>query len=126
LQEVNNRVVKARELLLCGDIEGDDYRAIKSECEEKINRLEAKLKAAVNFQTTVEPLWNKAFSNIAQLETLYREGTVEVKRKIVGSMFPENLVFDGCQHRTKRLNEIINIISLIDKELKPKKMGQVV
>lgn len=30
------------------------------------------------------------------------------------------------QHRTKRLNEIINIISLIDKELKPKKMGQVI
>ncbi len=27
----------------------------------------------------------------------------------MGSMFPENPVFDGCQHRTKRLNEIINI-----------------
>jgi site-specific DNA recombinase len=38
-------------------------------------------------------------------------------------MFPENIVFDGCQHRTKRLNEIINIISLIDRELKPKKNG---
>ena len=123
LQEVNSRIVKARELLLCGDIEGDDYRAIKSECEEKINRLEAKLKAAVSFQTTVEPLWDKAFSNIAQLDTLYKEGTVELKRKIVGSMFPENIVFDGCQHRTKRLNEIINIISLIDRELKPKKNG---
>lgn len=123
LQEVNSRIVKARELLLCGDIEGDDYRAIKSECEEKINRLEAKLKAAVSFQTTVEPLWDKAFSNIAQLDTLYKEGTVELKRKIVGSMFPENIVFDGYQHRTKRLNEIINIISLIDRELKPKKNG---
>ena len=48
------------------------------------------------------------------------------QRKIVGSMFPENLVFVGYPHRTKRLNEIINIISLTDKELKPKKMGQAV
>ncbi len=108
---MNNRLVKARELLLCGDIEGDDYRAIKSECEGKINRLEAKLKAAVTFQTTVEPLWDKAFSNIAQLDTFYRDGSVELKRKVVGSMFPENIIFHGCQHRTKRLNEIINIIS---------------
>lgn len=123
LQEVNNKIVKARELLLCGDIEGDDYRAIKSECEEKINRLEAKLKAAVSFQTTIEPLWDKAFSNIAQLDTMYKEGSVELKRKVVGSMFPENITFDGFQHRTKRVNDVISLISLIDKELKRKKNG---
>ncbi len=41
LEEANKRLSKARYLLLAGDIEADDYRTIKSETEEKINRFEA-------------------------------------------------------------------------------------
>ena len=39
-------------------------------------------------------------------------------------MFPEKLTFDGFQHRTNRINEAINLMSLIDKVLESKKMGQ--
>jgi hypothetical protein len=57
LEEVNNRLSKTRELLLCGDIEADDYRTIKAESEERINRLEVKLSASVTDTTNIEPLW---------------------------------------------------------------------
>jgi site-specific DNA recombinase len=40
---LNNKLTKARELLLNGDIDGVDYKTIKSENEHKINVLEAKL-----------------------------------------------------------------------------------
>jgi hypothetical protein len=56
LEEVNNRLSKTRELLLCGDIEADDYRTIKAESEERINRLEVKLSASVTDTTNIEPL----------------------------------------------------------------------
>ena len=123
LRKANNHLSKARELLLCGQIDGDDYHAIKSGCGEKIIRLEARLKASVVFQTTAKPAWDGTFNNIAQLDTLYDEGSVSLKRKIVGSMFPENVVFDGLQHRTKRLNDVIRLISLIDRELQHQKNG---
>ena len=76
LNELNKRLSKARDLLLSGDIEADDYRIIKSESEEKINRLEAKLTASVTDTTNVEPLWERAISNLSQLDILYTEGTV--------------------------------------------------
>jgi site-specific DNA recombinase len=38
-------------------------------------------------------------------------------------MFPEKLTFDGFQYRTTRINEAINLISLIDKKLGGKKNG---
>lgn len=56
LEENNKRLSKARDLLLAGDIEADDYRTIKSETEEKISRFEAKLAVSVKDTTDIEPL----------------------------------------------------------------------
>ncbi len=123
LEEANKRLSKARELLLCGDIEADDYRIMKAESDEKINRLEAKLTASVTDATNIEPLLNKAISNISQLDVLYVNGSITQKRKIVGSMFPEKLTFDGFQYRTTRVNEAINLMLLMDKQLEGKKNG---
>lgn len=111
LEESNRRLAKARGLLLTGDIEADDYRIIKSETEEKINRMEAKLTATASPSINVEPLLDMAISNISQLDTLYEQGTVTQQRKIVGSMFPEKLTFDGFQYRTTRVNEALRLIS---------------
>jgi site-specific DNA recombinase len=38
-------------------------------------------------------------------------------------IFPENLTFDGFQYRTNRINEAINLISLINKKIGGKKNG---
>ena len=123
LFEANQRLSRARNLLLAGDIESDDYRLIKSETEEKINRWEAQLAASVTDTTNTKPLWDKAISNISQLDILYAEGTVIQKRKIISSMFPEKLTFDGFQHRTIRVNDAIGLMCLINSKLQGKKNG---
>lgn len=46
INDLNSRIAKARELLLNGDIDGADYKTIKSDNEYKINVLEAKLAKA--------------------------------------------------------------------------------
>ena len=123
LEEANKRLSKARDLLLAGDIEADDYRTIKFESEEKIHRLEAKLTASITETTDIEPLLNKAISNISQLDVLYANGSITQKRKIISSMFPEKLTFDGFQYRTNRVNEAINLMCLIGNQLEGKKNG---
>lgn len=123
LQEENKRLSKARELLLCGDIEADDYRIMKSETETRISRLEAKLTGSINDSQNIEPLWDKAISNICQLDSLYGNGNITQKRKIIGSVFPEKLTFDGSQFRTTRINEALEYIRLIDRKIGGKKNG---
>ena len=123
LEEAHKQLSKARELLLCGDIEADDYRTIKAGTEEKINRLEAKLTASLTDSTNIEPLWDRAISNISQLDFLYENGSIIQKRKIIGSMFPEKLTFDGFQYRTARVNEALVLMLLIDSKMKGKKKG---
>ncbi|MDD4226069.1 MAG: recombinase family protein [Mariniphaga sp.] len=123
LQEENKRLSKARELLLCGDIEAEDYRIMKSEIETRITRLEAKLTGSISDSENIEPLWDKAISSISNLDSLYENGNITQKRKIIGSVFPEKLTFDGIRFRTTRINEAIEYIQLMDNELGGNKNG---
>ncbi len=69
--------------MLTGDIQADDYRIIKSESEEKMRRLEAKLTASVTETINIESLLNKAICNLSQLDVLYSNGSITQKRKII-------------------------------------------
>lgn len=48
--------------------------------------------------------------NLCRLDILYEQGKIKQKRQIVGSIFPEKLIFDGFQYRTPRLNETVRLI----------------
>jgi site-specific DNA recombinase len=47
IDDENNKVRKARELLLSGDIDGADYKIIKTESERRVEILEAKLSQVI-------------------------------------------------------------------------------
>ena len=42
-----------------------------------------------------------------KLDFLYEEGTIEEKRNLIGSIFPENLTFNKIDYRTTRINEAV-------------------
>ncbi|WP_218147769.1 hypothetical protein [Dyadobacter sp. SG02] len=62
-------------------------------------------------------------TGLKHLSKLYKSGTLEEKRQIIGSIFPENLTFDGMEHRTARLNEGIDLIYQITSKLRTQKKG---
>jgi hypothetical protein len=96
---------------------------MKSEIEARITRLEAKLTGSISDSENIEPLWDKAISSISNLDSLYENGSITQKRKIIGSVFPEKLTFDGIRFRTTRINEAIEYIQLMDNELGGNKNG---
>jgi site-specific DNA recombinase len=61
------------------------------------------------------------YSNI---QSRYKFAPLAEKRNIIGSMYPENLRFDGTQHRTAYLSEPLSLILLINNELGSIKKGK--
>ena len=59
--------------------------------------------------------------NAKDLIIKYKAGDIAMKRRIISSIHPENLRFDGAQHRTNRLNEFVECILLINSKLGEKK-----
>lgn len=111
LDEIKRRLSKARELLLRGEIEGEDYRTIKSEFSEKTAEIEAKLKTSLSTSGNLESLWNLPISKISHLNVLFQNGTVIHKRKIVSTLFPDNLTFDGVKLHRTRVNAAISLLT---------------
>lgn len=124
INEQNDRLAKARELLLADTIDAADYKEIKTECERRLNLLEAKLATATPKQEKIEMLLDKALYNLLHLDTRYKNADIKAKRQIIGSIFPEKLVFEENAYRTARVNEAVQLIYSIDKAFREKKKGQ--
>ena len=119
MDKVNQRLSKARELLLSDAIDAADYKLLKKECESKIARLELQLteQAKTPSGTNIELMLEKVLSTLTRLDILYKEASVTDKRVIISSIFPEKICFDGFTYRTLRVNAIAQCIYQINNKL---------
>ena len=124
LEQENIHLSKARDLLLSSEIDPSDYRIIKASCEKKISVLESKLFDRDSSEYKIDHLLENAVNVIGKLDRLYIDGDIRKKRQIIGSIYPEKLIFDGINYRTARLNEAIELIYSIDKGFNERKNGQ--
>ncbi len=90
-------------------------------CEEQIVVLEAKLFDISAPKINIENQLKTAVNVLLKLDLLYKNGGIALKREIIGSIFPEKLSFDGREHRTARVNEVVSIICMVSSELEDKK-----
>lgn len=124
INEQNSRLTKARELLLADAIDASDYKEIKAECERKLQLLEARLSSSEPKQERIDDILETALNNLVNIDERYENADVSGKRKIIGSMFPQKLIFDGCMYRTTNMNEAVQLIYKLDKTFREKEKGQ--
>lgn len=70
---------------------------------ERYTREKADLQAKVDFmknpnRSNIEPKLKYSMSLINSMDSCARDGKVEMKCKLLGSMFPEKIEFDGKNH----------------------------
>ncbi|MCQ6956984.1 recombinase family protein [Mucilaginibacter aquariorum] len=121
LNGYQDKIARARDLLLAGDLDGTDYKKIKSDSERQITILEGKLVDSSAKKAGIVPLIDKALNNLSKLAQIYQSAGSEAKRHIVSSMFPQKLTFDGEQHRTLVINEAICVFDSVKAVFEPKK-----
>lgn len=121
IDKLNTRLSIARNKLLAETIDDDGYIEIKKDCKEQIEKLENQLNVLPEqSQINIPKLIDEAVENVTNIWKLYSQSGIAVKRKIIGSIFPEKLEFDGNSYRTARINIIAHHIFQINNEL-PKK-----
>ena len=121
IQAENDRLSKARDLLLDDSIDSSDYKTIKAECEKRLMILEVKLTSFSKPSYDIEGCIDRALSTLSRLDSLYKNGDVAIKRSIIGSIYPEKLSFDGSAYRTASINEAARLIYLINSKIGAKK-----
>ena len=67
----------------------------------------------------------KAYRMLESFDTIYNQSDIYGKQRLIGSIFPENIEFDGKKCRTTRINDVIRCILQIYNELGQKNKGQI-
>ncbi len=117
----------ARKQIASNDIEPDDFKAIKADCNKALMLLEDKLSALPSkgdSLKTIESLLDILIMKFSDIQMHFRRSSVAEKRKLIGSMYPKNLCFDGTGHRTPYLSEPLSLIMQINKQLHDIKKGE--
>lgn len=120
----NNLLTKIRALLLSDDIDIQDYKIMKSKCEEKIVRLEAQLKELkdrAGVKSDINEIVDEALIRLKKLTELYSKGNIDEKRYIIGSIFPEKWTIIENKGRTGKVNLAALLIYQINNMLGHKK-----
>jgi site-specific DNA recombinase len=117
----------ARKRVMTEEIDAADFKAIKTECTEELRKLEAKLGDMPNKADslkTVEALLDIVIQKYTNIQLHYQSSSIVEKRKMIGSIYPKNLCFDGTGHRTPYLSEPLSLIMQINKQLHSIKKGE--
>lgn len=126
ISDQNNKITKLRAMLLSDEIDSQDYKVMKSECDNKVVRLEAeldKLKHINAEKTDLGALVDGALIRLNMLFKLYKNANMEEKRFIIGSTFQKQWSISENKCRTASMNSAVLLIYLINNKLGRKKAG---
>jgi site-specific DNA recombinase len=115
------RINQAQQLLLDGSLEPDDYKEIKTRYEMQIRQLERKQQELTTMDENLKGYITHGVKLLKNLPEYYQQATLTAKRQIIGSIFPEKLVFEENTYRTTRRNEVVDLICRTAKGLEDNK-----
>lgn len=136
IKRLCERVNKAKGLLITGEIDREDYEAIKSDCEHSINTVGTDLQKATLQLTRNNKVQVKAINRVTNLSSWFEMADIIVKREIISLLVSHSAVFNGnafcllfndvtkCVFNPKFFKEANHVISAIDKYLDPVELQQ--
>ena len=86
-------------------IKDDTYKKKESSLNDEITKLEDELEHLKCSQEEEKEVVNFDIHLIQNLESMYNNGSVSIKQKLLSSIFSENLIFEGDKYRTPKTNK---------------------
>ena len=117
IDTINKQIADAESLLqsaqdkfLNNTIDSKDYGDIKKRYTTKLNDLRAQKEGLINQDSNMTKYMKYAFGLLQNLSQHYQQANFDLKQKMLGSIFPEKLVFDGLTFRTTSKDNLIELL----------------
>lgn len=95
LGQQDRRLHKARELLLMEDIDIKDFQIIKANYEHRVAEINDTLEQYPDYTAKFERSIENKGNHLLDLLGFYRVADITIQRKLIGHLFPDNVIFDG-------------------------------
>lgn len=120
----NHRLQNAQHLMLDAEISASDYKEIKAKISTANDELIRKKANLLSSQEDFREHLKVGATILRNIDEFYQNATLSEKQLIIGSVFPEKLIFEKDQFRTNRINEAVVLMSMTPNDLDPKKSGR--
>ncbi len=116
---------KAARKLINDELDAIDYKRLKESLNTEISGLKMRISELKVVESDFMEYMTYGVTILSNLSYYYSTATLENKQKILGSVFPEKLIFSENTYRTAEPNELIDLLSNIDRDFKDYKNEQV-
>ena len=118
LSEQEKLVESVEDKYFSNEIDSNVYQKMLKRYNGVIESLKSKIEMLAGTITNIEPKLKYSISLINNIDTFISDAPVEVKIKLISSMFPEKIEFDGIRYRTNSYNKVLDLIYQETKELR--------
>ena len=115
IDQQNERIERLEDNLADGAISSEDFIRMKTRFSNSRNQAQQELIDLKVDNTEKSELLKRALEVISGLGDFYTDADAKSKVKLLGSIFPEMIEFDGEKCRTTKINEAISLCLSIDK-----------
>jgi site-specific DNA recombinase len=109
---------KLDDAFLSGNILAEDYNRMNRTLKEKQRDTNQNIDELKNKETNLEKYFSYGLYLLTNLDFHYENAPLEIKHKLVGSIFPEKLIYSNNNYRTTKSNSFVSLITSKSKELK--------
>lgn len=124
LKSAEERLDNLEEKYIMGDIEKDSYQRMKPKFKETIDEINFKLHEVEGADTNHMKYVKSSFNLLQNLNLYYEHAPVEDKQKIIGSIFPEKIIYENEQCRTAQENPVIVALRGFKRDFKKKRVAK--
>ncbi|MEI7595589.1 MAG: recombinase family protein [Bacteroidota bacterium] len=126
-KEINlleERIQNLTDLLADGKMESVDYAQAKKRYQGNINKLNWESNQLKMVKTEFDKYLSWGFCLMKDIKEYYCEAPIDVKQKIIGSIYSNSFNIEGGILRTKKMNSLVALIANSNKGLSETKNGQ--
>ncbi|WP_350340300.1 zinc ribbon domain-containing protein [Paraflavitalea speifideaquila] len=113
IEKNRERIAKAQQLMVDGELPAADYREIKIRYEAAIQRQERELNSLSQVDNNLLEYAEAAADILRNLPMYFSTASLPVQQKIVSSIYAEKLIIDEKECRTPKYNDVIEWISTL-------------
>lgn len=112
IESVDTNLLKVEKKYINDDLERDSYLRLKESYKQEAFELKDRLTELQSTDSEFMQYMSYGFSVLSNLKTCYESADVESKQKLLGSIFPEKLIFANGAYRTTKDSEILRLLCM--------------
>ena len=109
LESLNSRIENLQDLLVDGTISPKTYGQTLNRYSKQTDQITSSLNGLNTTDSEYKGLIENAFKHLENFRQSYINSSIEDKTKLISSIFPEKIEFDGIKCRTPRINDVLEV-----------------